>query len=247
MTNPARREAGRRRPATAPGLFVVGTDTGVGKTLVSCGLLRLAVEAGTPLLPFKPAESGCPGGRPQDAAALRAAAQRPDLPLERICPFAFRPPVAPAAEALASGQTLTLPALRRAARALSQGAPLLVEGAGGLLSPYSARLTAADLALDLGLPVLLIARNALGTINHTALALAEIRRRGLPLLGLVLVNTQPKRRIAAQKNPELIEALTGVRPDAIVPYFSDARPRRVARFLRLSGVGGRLLRKAGVA
>jgi dethiobiotin synthetase len=237
-----------RSPARASGIFVAGTDTGVGKTLISCGLLRLAQERGWPLVPFKPAESGCVAGRPQDAAALRDASGRRDLALSRICPFAFRPAVAPAAAAHAAGRVLTVTALRRAGRLLAAaaGGPLLVESAGGLLSPYAPTFTAADLALEFGLGMLLIARNALGTINHTALALAEIRRRRIPLLGLLLVTTRPARALAQQQNPALIEALTGVRPEATIPYFKQATTERIAAHLARSGVGELLLRRAGI-
>jgi dethiobiotin synthetase len=236
-SKPSARAASR---TGTPGIFVAGTDTGVGKTLVSCGLLRLARQLGWPLVPFKPAESGCRGGHPKDAAALRAAARRTDLPLSAICPFPLRPPVAPAA----AGLVLSLPALRRASRALH--GPLLVESAGGLLSPYTRTLTGSDLAAALGLPVLLIARNGLGTINHTALAIGEIRRRGIPLLGLLLVTTHPGRGLAQQKNAELIEALTGVRPDGIIPHFARPSTQAITAHLDRSGIGVRLLRKAGL-
>jgi dethiobiotin synthetase len=236
-----------RTSSRLSGFVVVGTDTGVGKTLVSCGLLRLAVASDQPLVPFKPAESGCRHGRPKDAAALRAAARRPDLRLDQICPFAFAAAVAPAAAAAATGQTLTRAAFVKAARTVSAGAPLLVETAGGLLSPYSATFTPADLASALALPVLLIARNALGTINHTALALAEIGRRKIPLLGLLLVTTRPQRGLGAQQNAELIEALTGTRPDATIPYITRPTSDRLAAALERSGAGERLLRKATLA
>jgi dethiobiotin synthetase len=232
--------------ATNPGLLVAGTDTGVGKTLISCALLETAARQGWPLLPFKPSESGCPGGRPQDAAALRLASGHRDLSLRQVCPFPFRPPVAPAAAAHLAGTELTLAAIRRAARALAGGKPLLVESAGGLLSPYSRSLTAADLAIDLGLPVLLISRNGLGTINHTALAVAEIRRRGIPLLGLILVTTRPERGLSAQQNAHWIEALTGVRPETTVPHFPRDPLGRTSRYLARE-VAPTLLTRAQVA
>jgi dethiobiotin synthetase len=235
------------RPATRGlGILVAGTDTAVGKTLISCALLRTARRLDLPLLPFKPSESGCLGGRPRDAAALRAAAGRPEIPLEKICPFPFRLPVAPAAAARLAGQTLTLPRILRAGRSLSRGAPLLLEGAGGLLSPYASNLTAADLALAFGLPLLLVARNALGTINHTALALAEIRRRRIPLLGLVLVTTAPARGLVHQQNATLIEELTGTPAAAVIPYFSSRPRQRLDAALQKNGVARRLLQSANL-
>ena len=239
--------APRPRPdSPKPGLLVAGTDTGVGKTLVSCALLQTARRLGAPLLPFKPSESGCRGGHPRDAAALRSAAGRRELRLEQICPYPFRPPVAPAAAARLAGQTLSLSKILRAGRRLSREAPLLVEGAGGLLSPYASQLTAADLAIALDLPVLLIARNALGTINHTALALAELRRRRIPLLGLILVTTQPGRGLAAQQNPALIQELSGTTPDAVIPYFGQRPGPQLSAHLDRSGVAQAILRRAKI-
>jgi dethiobiotin synthetase len=193
------------------GLLVTGTDTGVGKTVVSTGLLRLAARTRLRLVPFKPAETGCTGGQPADAVALRDAAARPDLPIDLVCPHRFRPPVAPAA-ATRPGQPLTLAALAAAARqAARHGDALLIEGAGGLLTPYAPDLTIADLAARLGLPVILVARNALGTINHTALCAAELRRRKLPLLGIVLVDAAARPH-PRERNAELIAAVTGITP-----------------------------------
>jgi dethiobiotin synthetase len=204
-----------------PGVFVTGTDTGVGKTVVCTGLLRLAARARLPLVPFKPVETGVTGHHPADASALLAAAALTNLPLSSVCPITFRQPVAPAAARRGPPLTATtLLAHARGARAHGEG--LLVESAGGLLAPYAPRLTAADLAALLGLPLLLVARDALGTINHTALCLAEIRRRQLPLLGVLLVATAPPdRRTRDQRNAALIAAGTGVRPYG-VPYL--ARP-----------------------
>jgi dethiobiotin synthetase len=235
-----------KRTAPGRGILVAGTDTGVGKTFVSCALLRAARRLGHPLLPFKPSESGCPGGRPRDATALRTAAGRRDLPLDQICPFPFRPPVAPAAAARLAGRTLTLHQIVRAGRRLSRSAPLLLEGAGGLLSPYSSTLTVADLALAFELPLLLIARNALGTINHTALALAEIRRRRIPLLGLILVTARPERHLARQQNAMMIEELTGTAPHAVIPHFPQRPWRHLDAWLQETGLATRLLREANL-
>jgi dethiobiotin synthetase len=225
----------RRSPERLTGLFVAGTDTGVGKTAVSIALLRLARDQGIALLPFKPVETGCAGGPPQDALRLRGASCRPDLPLQVVCPFPFDPPVAPAAAAAAQALSLRPARLCSAARALAaQGDGLLVEGAGGLLSPYGASFTAADLAAALGLPVLLVARNGLGTINHTALCLAEIRRRRLAFAGVILVNTSPIRTPDRKTNASLITSLTGARPLGTLPYVSNASPDRLARALATS-------------
>jgi dethiobiotin synthetase len=231
------------RPRPLRGLAVVGTDTGVGKTMVAAGLLRLASNLRVSVLPFKPAETGCPAlDRPADALLLRDAARRPDLPLDAVCPHRFRPPVAPAA-ATPAGRPLRLAPLAAAARHLGAlGAhALLIEGAGGLLSPYAPRLTILDLVSRLGLDLLLVSRNSLGTINHTSLAVAEIRRRGLPLLGYVLVDTlaEPRR---SENNENLIRSSTGLRPYARLHYISKATPDSAATALARAPAVRRYLR-----
>jgi dethiobiotin synthetase len=215
-----------------PGLFVTGTDTGVGKTVLSAGLLRLLVRAGRHPVPFKPVETGCRRGVPADARALRDAANRNDISLHLVCPLTFSAPVAPAAATASAGRPIRRADLLAAFRRLRPlGDCLVVEGAGGLLSPYAARLTAADLARLFRLPLLLVARNALGTINHTALAIAEIQRRALPFAGYILVTTQRDPNLARQRNAELIEQLTGHAPLAVLPHFDRPTPDRVAREL----------------
>lgn len=206
------------------GVFLAGTDTAVGKTTVACALLRLARRSSIPLRPFKPVETGATP-IPRDAFRLREAAGAYDLPLESVCPFAFAAPLAPAAAAGRLGPPVSLAALCSAAHHLAaERGPILVESAGGLLTPYAPGLTTADLAAELRLPVLLVARNALGTINHSALTIAELRRRDLPLAGLVLVDTTPEATADRLTNAALIESVAGVRPLGTLPFVpaSDA-------------------------
>jgi dethiobiotin synthetase len=210
------------------GVFLVGTDTGVGKTAVGCALLRLAARHGRRPVPLKPVETGC-SPDPEDAVRLLSASGRTDLPLSIVCPHRFPTPVAPAQAAAEAGLRLTRELL---SAALTQAAPhgdfLLVESAGGLLSPYAPDLTGADLAAMSGLPVLLVARNALGTINHTALAVAELRRRALPLAGLVLVEVTPEPSPDRPHNAELIRTVCGERALATLPFVPGAPPDRLA-------------------
>jgi dethiobiotin synthetase len=203
------------------GLFIVGTDTGVGKTTVGAGLIRLLRRSGRRPIPFKPVETGC-APAPLDATRLWRAADRP-LPLAEICPFALALPAAPAAAAAALGSERDLDDLvRRALTAATAGDCLVVEGAGGLLSPYGRGWTNADLATRLGLPILLVARVALGTINHVALTIGELARRKLPLAALVLVRTQPEAAPHEPSNARLIEETTGVAPIGTIPWLSPA-------------------------
>jgi dethiobiotin synthetase len=206
--------AGTARP---PGLFVTGTDTGVGKTLVSAGLLRLARRAGRVPIPFKPVETGC-APEPLDARRLWRAAQPPIAP-DEVCLHALPLPAAPALAAADAGMRIDLEVLASRARALARsGDFLLVEGAGGLLVPYAGALTTADLAAILGLPLLVVGRTALGTINHVALTLAECARRGLPVAGCVLNRTEPEVGGHEDGNVQLISDITHRRPLGVVEH-----------------------------
>lgn len=211
-------------PGPLPGLFVTGTDTAVGKTTVAVALLAEARRRGLRPVPFKPVETGC-NPDPHDAEALRRAAGSP-LPLRTICPFALALPAAPAAAAAAAGVHLDvgeLAALGRAAAAA--GDFLLVEGAGGLLVPYAGAATAADLAAALGLPLLVVARTALGTVNHTALTLREAARSNLAVAGLVLNRTTADIEPHEAGNIDLIAGITGTRALGTFPFLPEASRR----------------------
>ena len=188
-----------------PAFFLTGTDTGVGKTHVGCALLRSAVAAGLRAAAQKPAETGVDHeGLPDDARLLLEACGR-SLDPEDVCPFRYREALAPAVAHERRQRRFDLRVVRAAADRLRADADLLlVEGAGGLLCPFPDGLSAADVAADLALPSLVVARNALGTINHTLLTLAEIRRRGLPLAGVVLSQTRPQQDPSEQDNENLI-------------------------------------------
>jgi dethiobiotin synthetase len=210
------------QPKSVPGVFIVGTDTGVGKTTVAAGLVRLLRRSGRRPIPFKPVETGC-APEPLDASRLWRAADRP-LSLAEICPFPLPLPAAPAAAAAALGIELDLDDLATRARtAAAHGDCLVVEGAGGLLTPYGGpRQTNAELAARLGLPILLVARTALGTINHIALTVAELARRDLPIAALVLVRTQAEIGPHEASNARLIKETTGVAPIGTIPWLSPA-------------------------
>jgi dethiobiotin synthetase len=110
----------------------------------------------------------------------------------------------------------------------------LVESAGGLLSPYAPGLSGADLAAAFRLPILIVARNSLGTVNHTALAVAEVRRRRLPLVGIVLVNVVGTPSPDQASNCSLIEGATGIRPLGVLPYVEGPTAEVLARQLEAS-------------
>jgi dethiobiotin synthetase len=177
--------------------FVTGTDTGVGKTFLAAALLTHARARGLRTHALKPAETGCARATdgellPADGMLLRAAAGDEDLPIDTVVPHRYEAPVAPAVAARREGRPFSLERTLAAARALAATADLLViEGAGGLLVPYGDDLLAADLAVRLGAPLLVVARAGLGTINHSLLTVFEARRRGLQVAAVLLNAISP--------------------------------------------------------
>lgn len=175
-----------------PGLFITGTDTEVGKTYVTAMIARALVAKGRRVGVYKPAASGCreEGGRliAEDAVALWEAAGRP-ASLNEVCPQVFSPPMAPHLAARAEGKELDADLLRRGIDFwLDRSDVVLVEGAGGLMSPMTDDEYVADLAYDFGFPLLVVSANRLGTINQTlqTLITAASFRDGLDVAGIVL-------------------------------------------------------------
>lgn len=207
------------------GLFVTGTDTGVGKTEVSCAILAGARAAGLDVAAMKPAESGVTAGEPSDSQRLLAAAGGGDDPA-LVCPYRFAAPLAPAVAARLAGVEVRLEAILAAARALAaRHQALLVEGAGGLLVPLTPAETYADLAVRLALPVLVVARAGLGTVNHTALTVEALRARGLRVAGVILNRTAPGDDPSVPHNAGEIERLTGAPVLASLPWCADIAGR----------------------
>lgn len=188
------------------GLFIAGTDTDVGKTHVGCAIARAWRARGIRVGVCKPAESGIPpGSEPADTRALADAADDP-RPLREICPYQLVEPLAPGVAAERAGVTvdpeLLLAAIRAAARNTDR---ILVEGAGGLLVPYAPGFDGIDLAKRSSLPVLLVGRRGLGTINHVRLSIEALRTRDIPIAGVVL--SAPAEGVAAETNRDQLEKL----------------------------------------
>lgn len=160
--------------------------------------------------------------------ALLGAACRPPLAHDVVAPLRYSPPVAPAVAAAIEGPPFSLaPTHAAIAAAATRGATFaIVEGAGGLLVPYDDTLLGADVADKLGFPLLVVARAQLGTINHTLLTLAEARRRGLPVAGVVLVHHTRERAPDVATNAAQIERHgQGVRVLGAMPWIPPADRR----------------------
>jgi dethiobiotin synthetase len=182
-----------------PGLFVVGTDTGVGKTYVASAIARRLVDEGRRVGVLKPVATGVvdgdEGGRGEDASRLIAAVGGA-IPPERVAPLAFAEPLAPTVAARRLGGRLERLEVEQAVDAalgwwLGRADVMVVEGIGGLLTPMAEGMTVADLAIRLDYPLLVVARRGLGTLNHTLLTIEAARHRGLRIAGVVLNDASP--------------------------------------------------------
>lgn len=174
------------------GLFVTGTDTGVGKTYVAAMIVRALAAAGRQVGMYKPVASGCRWEGDQlaadDAVALWQAAGATGS-WHRVCPQRFAAPVAPPRAARAEGREVDAKLLRAGLDYwLERSDVVIVEGAGGLMSPVTDDEFVADLVRDFGFPLVIVTRNVLGTINQTlqTLMAANHYRGGLPIAGIVL-------------------------------------------------------------
>lgn len=179
----------------AKGFFVVGTDTGVGKTRVAAALLRAYGRLGYRCVGMKPVAAGAElqdGVWVNEDVAILRAAGNVDAPMERVNPYLFREPIAPHIAAEHKGVDIQLARVRAAYAELAQAADLVVvEGAGGLLVPLSRNKDMADLAVALGLPMVLVVGMRLGCLNHALLTWEAIHARGLRLAGWVANRVDP--------------------------------------------------------
>ena len=200
------------------GLFVTATDTGVGKTWVACALARAAVRRGLRVAVCKPCETG----DGDDGARLIAATGRAlDESLAR--PYRFALPASPEVAARAEGRVVEIDRIASAYTRLADDADFtIVEGAGGLCVPVAPGLLMADVALRLGLPLLVVARASLGTVNHTLLTIEAARARGLAIAGVVICRAVDSAGPDEPTNPDAIASYGRVPILGRFPYGSDA-------------------------
>ena len=180
---------------TNHGFFVTGTDTGVGKTLVACSLLRAFAARGVKAVGMKPVASGAvpgAGGLVNDDVEQLIAASSISVPREHANPYCFAPAIAPHVAARQAGVTISLDRIERSFRALTLLAEVVVvEGVGGFRVPLGADTDTTQLAARLALPVVLVVGMRLGCLNHALLTTESIRARGLKLAGWVANHIDP--------------------------------------------------------
>lgn len=213
-------------------ILVAGTDTGVGKTVVSALLLSALRRRGRRVLAMKPVESGC-APDPLDALTLAAVTGQQDL--DEVCPQRFGLPAAPQSAAEAEGRAVDLARIRDGLARLRQRADLvLVESAGGLGTPLAPGLLVLDLARELELPVLLVARDVLGTVGQVLVGLRLMRHEGLRCFGVLLseAGAEGGGAAAATHGPLLHEHGGGVPLLGRLPWLApmpDPRRRSAVR------------------
>jgi dethiobiotin synthetase len=198
------------------GLFVTGTDTGVGKSVVAAAICAALRARGEPVAAFKPAVTGLdeePGDWPHDHELLARAAGAGQAP-EDVSPYRFGPPLSPHYAAELAGATIEPPVLLETARAHEL---VVCEGVGGLLVPITPGYLVRDLAVDLALPVIIAARTGLGTINHTLLTIEAARAAGLRVLGVVMTPWPSSPEPIELSNRETVERLGGVAVSGLPP------------------------------
>lgn len=201
------------------GIFITGTDTDVGKTAISAGLagaLRL-MEYSVGVM--KPVQSGAAirNGKlySQDAELLKMAADTQDED-ELICPVLLREALAPGIAAEMEGKSIDLDLILKSYRELRRRHDIvIVEGAGGIAVPVKDRFLVSDLILLLGLPVIIVARPGLGTINHTVLTIEYARKCGIHVIGMIISNYHGG--LAEETNPGIISSLTSIPILGIIP------------------------------
>jgi len=205
--------------------LVTGTDTGVGKTWVACGLARALTDDGWIVAVRKPVESGCElvDGEPfpEDAAALRAASGSLE-PVEDICAVRLVEALAPGIAAERAGVRIDVDRLVREYRVRAEDLDcLVVEGAGGLLVPLASGISYADFASRLDARLLVVVAARLGAINHTLLTLEAALARGLEVIGIVVNHASPGEDLATRTLVESLRDLTDVPILAEVPHGAD--------------------------
>jgi dethiobiotin synthetase len=199
------------------GVFVTGTDTEVGKSVVAAAICAVLAARGEDVAAFKPVVTGLdeePGQFGRDHELLAGAAGSGQTPSE-VALHAFGPPVSPHLAAELAQVTIEPAELVAAARAAGGDRVLVCEGVGGLMVPITTGYLVRDLAVDLGLPVVVAARPGLGTINHTLLTVGAARAAGLRVAGIVMTPWPSEPSAMERSNRETIARLSGTEVSAL--------------------------------
>jgi dethiobiotin synthetase len=216
------------------GIFITGTDTGVGKTFVAAGLIKAFRESGFNVCPMKPVETGCRMKRgkcvPGDTLKLVKASGVHEAS-DVINPYRFKQPLAPSVAAELENVTLKKRKILKAFNYLfSKYDVTIIEGAGGIMVPVYKNYFFLDLIKDMNVPLLIVSRPGLGTINHTLLTIKAAKSRGINILGVIInYATKISKGLPEKTNPEIIEKLGRVAVLGIIAYSEHTKKLRVKK------------------
>ena len=230
-----------RRTPLRRDVFITGTDTGVGKTVVTAAIAHAFRARGSSVAIFKPIQTGTIDGDDdaRDAARLSGC--------DAFTGVALPDPLAPSVAAELVDETIDVPAIVDRFHALQQSYDVvIVEGAGGLLVPIDDATTMADLARLFGLPVVVVARPALGTLNHTALTVDAARARGLEVAGIVISGIPDEPMLAERTNPGQLEKLCDAPLLGVVPQLGEIDVAKAGEWMS-ADLGGRFDRATFLA
>ncbi len=218
------------------GLFITGTDTGVGKTLIATALVHGFAQSGKRVIGMKPVAAGAllfDGKLLNDDVVQLMAASNVEAPLSLINPYVFEPPVAPHIAAAQAGISMSISKLKSDFESLRDTADVVVvEGAGGFLVPLNDKEDMADLAMALDLPVVLVVGMRLGCLNHALLTVAAIEARGLRLAGWIANSIDPQMMNFSENLESLKQRITAPCL-GVVPYSDSMDFRQISAYLEL--------------
>jgi dethiobiotin synthetase len=210
----------------AKGFFITGTDTGVGKTIITAALIKVISRLGFTIGGMKPVESGCMQQGdvlvPSDGMFIKTIAHMEEN-IGHITPCRFKSPLAPLPASEIEGVTVDFEKIRKAFADLSKKYDVvIVEGIGGLLVPITGNYFVIDMAKDFNLPLIVVSRPSLGTINQTMLTVNYALKEGLRVAGIIInYNQPPENTLAEATNPEIIKRISPVPVIGIFPYLTD--------------------------
>lgn len=219
------------------GIFVTGTDTGVGKTVVSAIIAWTLQQSGKRVAAMKPVQTGAGEDGLLDIEFIQKV-MGTNYSLDVVCPYRFPLPLAPLVAAKLAGQRIDVDKIKSAYFDLSSWSDIvIVEGSGGLLVPITETYFMSDLAYDLEVGLIIVIRPGLGTMNHTLLTLEHARLRGLNILGFVINNFPDTPTLAERKNPELLLKLTGEKILGVIHHDQGISVERgnVGNLIEMSG------------
>ncbi|GAA0129439.1 dethiobiotin synthase [Bacillus velezensis] len=212
--------------------FVTGTDTGVGKTIVSCGLAAAFRQKQADIGVFKPFLSGVPRTHPESDTSLLKNMSQTALSHEEITPFEWKEPLAPYTAAMLEGKSVSMDeVMAHWSKIKNRHECFIVEGAGGISVPLGENYLVSDLIKALELPAVIVARPDLGTINHTYLTVEYAKNMGIEVLGIMINGVRNRPGLDEKTNPSMIETLCKVPILGITPKLDLVSPENVQHMI----------------